>query len=113
MKFPVLFLGYASTCRVSREEEEKQLEKDILELDEQIKSKPPEEILKAEYYQLKAQIEFLQKELGVSDDSCNGEVLPDDLKEEMKDEDDFEIEMKIEIEEESLDDNTSSDNGDD
>lgn len=111
MKFVVLFLGYASTCRHSREDEEKQLEKDILELDEKIKSKPPEEILKAEHDQLKEQIIFLQKELGISDDSCDVEVLPDDSKEEMKDDDDFEVEMKIEIEEESLDDYTSSDNG--
>lgn len=103
--------GYASTCRHSREDEEKQLEKDILELDEKIKSKPPEEILKAEHDQLKEQIIFLQKELGISDDSCDVEVLPDDSKEEMKDDDDFEVEMKIEIEEESLDDYTSSDNG--
>ena len=107
LKFVILFLGYASTCRMNREDEEKQLEKDIFELDEKIKSKPPEEISKAEHDRLKAEIEFLQKELGVSDDSCNEEDLPDDLKEEMEDE----IEMKIEIEEESFDDYTSSDNG--
>ena len=59
--------------------------------------------MKAEHDQLKAQIKCLQEELGVSDDSCNEEAFPDDL----------EVEMKIEIEEESIDDYTSSDNEND
>merc|ERR1712088_925239 len=89
--------GYASTCRVSREEEEKQLQKDIFQLDEQIKSKPTEESLKAEHDRLKAEIKCLEEELGVSDNSCNEKDFSEDL----------ELEMKIEIEEESIDDYTS------
>ena len=51
-----MILGYASNCRVSRDEEEQQLQKDIFKLEEEIKSHPPEEYLKAENQELKKRL---------------------------------------------------------
>ena len=102
------FLGYASTCRVSRDEEEQQLQKDIFEIDEEIKSHPPEEYLKAEHLELKREIKYLKKELNISDDSNDSDDFP--FKTEALE--DNKTGIKDEMKEESSDDDyTSSDDG--
>merc|ERR1712018_670226 len=45
--------GYASNCRISREDEEKRLEKDNVKLEDEIKKSPPLEHLQQEYLQLR------------------------------------------------------------
>ena len=59
--YDLCFLGYASNCRVSRDEEEQQLQKDILRIDEEIRSHPPEEDLRAEHLELKREIKYLKE----------------------------------------------------
>ena len=101
-------LGYASNCRVSREEEEQQLQKDILKLEEEIKSHPPEEYLKEENLQLKREIKNLKEELNISDDSndSNNSTFKDQDFDESKEG------IKSEIKDDSSDDDfTSSEDG--
>merc|ERR1711997_606823 len=76
--------GYASNCRVSRDEEEQQLQKDIFKLEEEIKSHPPEEYLKAENQELKNDIKNLKEELGISDDSNDSDNFKNDDSEDSK-----------------------------
>jgi len=86
--------GYASNCRVSREDEEKRLEKDIKNLEEDIKKYPPVENLGEEYRQLRDEVKILQQRLNITDDSddsieefpTKNEIKEEDIKSE---EDDF------------------------
>ena len=66
------FVGYASNCRVSREEEEKTLEKEIFDLESEIKRHEPLEKLEDEYMQLRSEINCLKEGSGTS--ICQGVV---------------------------------------
>ena len=92
----VLFIsiGYASNCRVSREDEEKRLEKDIQSLEEEIANCPKMEHLEQEYKMLKGEINHLQNVMGItdaSDDSIDEFPIKDEIKEEdiKSEEDDY------------------------
>jgi len=86
--------GYASNCRVSREDEEKRLEKDIQSLEEEIANCPKMEHLEQEYKMLKGEINHLQNVMGItdaSDDSIDEFPIKDEIKEEdiKSEEDDY------------------------
>ena len=53
-KFIYFTIGYAKGCRLSREDEEKMLVRDIEDLDESIREYPPIEHLEQEYLVLKS-----------------------------------------------------------
>merc|ERR1712223_1371341 len=88
--------GYASNCRVSREEEEKTLEKEIFDLEAEIKRHGPGalEKLEEEYVQLRNEINCIKKEMNINDDSDYKSDIPkledikDDVKTEPEDNDD-------------------------
>ena len=72
----LMYLGYASNCRVSREEEEKTLEKEIIGLEAELKRHAPLEKLEDEYLQLKSEISFLKQEMNIEDDSDDSDDVP-------------------------------------
>ena len=59
--------GYASSCRVSREDEEQQLERDILELQREIDKYPPVEQLEQRYTQLRKDVKDLKTVMNITD----------------------------------------------
>ena len=61
--------GYASNCRVGREEEEKCLERDILQLQNEIDKYPPIEKLEEHYNQLRKDCKELKAMMNITDDS--------------------------------------------
>ena len=61
--------GYASNCRVSREEEEKRLELDIARLQNEIARYPPVDKLERHYQQLRKDCKDLKVMLNITDDS--------------------------------------------
>ena len=67
----IIYSGYASNCRVSREEEEKTLEKEIFDLEAEIKRRGEGALkkLEDEYVQLRNQTNFLNDKLNINDDS--------------------------------------------
>ena len=91
-KLFILFIGYASNCRVSREEEEKRLEKDIVELEDELKKYPALERLEQEYAQLKSDVRDIKVMMNLSDssdESLSDEPVMEDMKEEIKEEDEY------------------------
>merc|ERR1712218_51925 len=82
--------GYASNCRISREDEEKRLEKDIIKLEDEMKKYPPLEHLQSEYLQLRNDVRQMKESMNLSDSDSDESDIPvmDDTKEEIKDEDD-------------------------
>jgi len=101
--------GYASNCRVSREEEEKTLEKEIFDLEAEIKRHGPGalEKLEEEYVQLRNEINCIKKEMNINDDSDDSDYKSDIPKlEDIKDD------IKTEPEDNEDDDYTSSDEDD-
>jgi len=80
--------GYASNCRISREEEEQSLVKDILKLEDEIKKYPPYEQLEQEYMNLKKEVRDIREMMNLSDhsdDSLSDVPVIDDVKEEPRD----------------------------
>ena len=103
------YSGYASNCRVSREEEEKTLEKEIFDLEAEIKRHGPGglEKLEEEYVQLRNEINCIKKEMNINDDSDDSDYKSDIPKlEDIKDD------IKTEPEDNDDDDYTSSDEED-
>ena len=85
----ILSIGYASSCRVSRESEEKRLELEICQIEEEFKKYPPLEHLEREYNQLKRDVQDIKEVMNISDDSDDSLSDPpviDDIKEEIRDE---------------------------
>ena len=105
----IIYSGYASNCRVSREEEEKTLEKEIFDLEAEIKRHGPGalEKLEEEYVQLRNEINCIKKEMSITDDSDDSDYKSDIPKlEDIKDD------IKTEPEDNDDDDYTSSDEDD-
>ena len=85
----ILSIGYASSCRVSREDEEKRLELEICQIEDELKQYPPLEQLEREYNQLKRDVQNIKEVMNISDDSedsLSDVPVIDDIKEEIKDE---------------------------
>jgi hypothetical protein len=83
----ILFLGYASNSRVKKEDETKWLEKDIVNLEAELKTYPLLEHLQQEYTQLKGDVREIKDMMNLSDSS--DESLPDEpIMEDVKEEHD-------------------------
>ena len=89
----ISYVGYASNCRVSREEEEKRLERDIENLNAELKDYPPLELLQQEYSQLKSDVRDIKEMMNLSDSSdeslSDGPVIEDVKEESRHDEDEY------------------------
>ena len=102
-----LFSGYASNCRISREDEEKMLEKDIAKLEEENKKYPPLEELETEWRTLRADCQHLKQIMGITDDDSEFSLSDIEPENEIKEEYDEGIK-----EENDDDQYTSSDEND-
>ena len=102
-----LFWGYASNCRISREDEEKMLEKDIAKLEEENKKYPPLEELETEWRTLRADCQHLKQLMGITDD--DSEFSLSDIEPENEIKEDYDVGIK---EENDDDQYTSSDEHD-
>merc|ERR1739844_209102 len=100
--------GYASNCRISREDEEKMLEKDIAKLEEENKKYPPLEELETEWRTLRADCQHLKQIMGITDDDSEFSLSDIEPENKIKEEYDEEIRQRNDDD----DDYTSSDEHD-
>ena len=82
------FLGYASNCRHSREEEQKRLQEDIIKLNDEFKKYPPLEHVQQEYF-FYMRLRQMEKSMNLSDSDSDDSDIPvmHDTKEQSKYED--------------------------
>merc|ERR1711997_1146660 len=78
--------GYASNCRISREDEEKELEKAIAKLEEENKKYPPLEELETEWRTLRADCQHLKQLMGITDDDSEFSLSDIESENEIKEE---------------------------
>ena len=87
-KLLYLSIGYASSCRIGREDEEKRLQKEIDQMKDELSTYPPLEHLQQEYMQLKRNVQDIKEVMNISgdsDESPSDVSVIDDIKEEIGD----------------------------
>ena len=80
--------GYASNCRISREKEEKRLEREIFNMRKEIDQYPPLDQVEQEYTQWRENVKNLKIIMNITDDSEDDSLSDSGIQSEIKEEED-------------------------